>query len=55
MEHDFLYCPRCTRYSVFHWIHGSGQWACEDCLYKPPKGEPQEEIVAWTSAATSPS
>jgi len=55
MEHDFLYCPRCTRYSVFHWIHGSGQWACEDCLYKPPKGEPQEEIVAWTSVATSPS
>jgi hypothetical protein len=42
MEHDFLYCPKCIRYSVFHWVRGLGQWECEDCGYKPPK----EELVA---------
>jgi Zn-finger protein len=46
MTHDFLYCPRCTRYSVFHWIRRNGQWECEDCLYKPPKEEQPEEIAA---------
>ena len=46
MTHDFLYCPRCSRYSVFHWIRGHGQWECEDCLYKPPKEEQQEEVLA---------
>ncbi len=46
MRHDFLYCPSCTRYSVFHWVRGNGQWECEDCLYKQPKEEHQEEIAA---------
>lgn len=53
MEHDFVYCPRCTRYSVFHWIRGSGQWVCEDCHYRPPVVE-QDETLAWMSAETSP-
>ena len=51
MEHDFVYCPRCTRYSIVHWIRGLGQWECEDCSYKPPK----EELVECTTSATSPS
>jgi ribosomal protein L37AE/L43A len=46
MRSDFLYCPRCTRYSVFRWIRGIGQWECEDCLFKPPREERQEEIAA---------
>jgi hypothetical protein len=46
MKHDFLYCPRCTRYSVFHWIRGRGQWECEECLYKPPQEEGPREIAA---------
>lgn len=51
MEHDFVYCPRCTRYSIFHWIRGFGQWECEDCLYKLPK----EEMMACPTTATLPS
>jgi hypothetical protein len=46
MRHDFLYCPRCSRYSVFHWIRGRGQWECEDCLSKPSKEEDPQEIAA---------
>jgi len=54
MEHDFVYCPRCTRYSVFHWVRGLGRWECEDCAYMLPK-EDKDEILKWTTAATSPS
>ncbi len=54
MDHDFIYCPRCTRYAVFHWVRGLGQWECEDCAYKPLREE-QGEMQAWTTAATSPS
>jgi transposase-like protein len=46
MEHDFVYCPRCTRYSVFHWVGGLGQWECEDCSYKLPI---QESMVCSTA------
>lgn len=52
MEHDFVYCPRCARYSVVHWIRRLGQWECEDCSYKLPK---EEMIEACTMSATSPS
>jgi transposase-like protein len=51
MEHDFVYCPRCTRYSVFHWIRGLGQWECEDCSYKLPT----EEMIECAATATSSS
>jgi len=47
MEHDFVYCPRCTRYSVFHWIRRLGQWECEDCSSKLPK----EEMIECTTSA----
>ncbi len=50
MEHDFVYCPRCLRYSVVHWMSGLGHWECEDCAYKLPR----EEMVAWTNTATLP-
>jgi len=49
MEHDFVYCPRCTRYSIFHWIRGVGQWECEDCTYKLPKVEELECVTTGTS------
>jgi len=51
MEHDFVYCPRCLRYSVVRWIRAFGQWECEDCTYRLPK----EEMMAWTTTATLPS
>ena len=55
MEHDFVYCPRCLRYSVVHWIRGLGQWECEDCSYKLPKEEMREEMMEWTTTVTQPS
>ena len=48
MEHDFVYCPRCTRYSVVHWQRELGHWECEDCAYHFP----QEEDGSWTTRAT---
>ena len=54
MEHDFVYCPRCTRYSIFHWVRGLGQWECDDCMYKLIK-EDKEEVLPWTSSTASPS
>jgi ribosomal protein L37AE/L43A len=52
MEHDFVYCPRCTRYSIFHWVRGLGQWECEDCRYTLPM---VEELTCVTTTATLPS
>jgi transposase-like protein len=56
MEHDFVYCPRCTRYSIFHWVRGIGQWECEDCTYKLPKDDShrfaKEQVMEWTTSAT---
>jgi transposase-like protein len=51
MEHDFVYCPRCTRYAIFRWVRGHGQWECEDCLYKLPR----EEATACATTVTSAS
>ena len=51
MEHDFLYCPKCTRYAVFHWVGGRSQWECEDCAFRLPT----DEVPAWTTTATLPS
>jgi len=48
MEHDFVYCPRCTRYSVVHWRRERGEWQCEDCAYRFPK----VEEPAWAEPAT---
>jgi len=48
MEHDFVYCPRCKRYSIFHWVCRVGQWECEDCTYKPPKVEEVECVTTGT-------
>ncbi len=51
MEHDFLYCPSCTRYAVFHWVRRLGQWECEDCSYQLPR----EVMAGCTTTATLPS
>ncbi len=55
MEHDFVYCPRCTRYSIVHWVWGLGQWECEDCLYKLPKDAFKDEVMACATGAVLPS
>jgi transposase-like protein len=44
MMHDFLYCPRCARYSVVHWRRELGEWECEDCCYQFPI----KEKPTWT-------
>jgi transposase-like protein len=48
MEHDFVYCPGCTRYSVVHWQRELNQWQCEDCSYRFRS----EEAATWTTPAT---
>jgi ribosomal protein L37AE/L43A len=48
MEDDFVYCPRCRRYSIVHWCRGIGQWECEDCTYKFGK----EDDPSWAVPAT---
>jgi ribosomal protein L37AE/L43A len=48
MEHDFVYCPGCARYSVVHWQREFGYWECEDCSAQLAK----EENPSWTTPAT---
>jgi ribosomal protein L37AE/L43A len=51
MRHDFLYCPRCVRYSIFRWVRGQGQWECEDCSYRPPREDALEPAAADSDPA----
>ena len=47
MTHDFVYCPRCSRYSVVHWLRDLGRWQCEDCAYNFPVDD-----VSWMAHET---
>ena len=47
MEHDFVYCPGCTRYSVVHRRGERGRWECEDCSFQFPNSE----RTSWTTPA----
>ena len=51
MEHDFVYCPRCTRYSIVHWIRRLGQWECEDERKVVVRGNPIMSLHAAAQAA----
>jgi ribosomal protein L37AE/L43A len=47
MEHDFLYCPGCTRYSIVHRCAERGRWECEDCAFLFPL----DGGASWTTPA----
>ena len=39
MDHDFVYCPGCARYSIVTFKPELRAWECDDCTYTQPMDE----------------